>query len=127
MHLRFRGHQPVYEEAQIRIILFSDTPSLTDSRVKAPDILYNKFFFGTPHNLLNFGYHYNLEVKSVDNHIQINQVTYEIHRVYVGGQSAADLLQERLYQDLCVKEPLTEPQSLAYNSASGPVPTKEVT
>ena len=60
------------------------------------------------------------------NRIVINHVTYEVHRVYSGGNSIASLLKDRLRKEFPVSSPLTGQGGGKYNDGSGSILSEEV-
>jgi hypothetical protein len=50
------------------------------------------------------------------NSIEFNQVVYEIHRVYQGKKTAANLVRDRLMESKCQISPLTQPPAVVYNN-----------
>ena len=66
-------------------------------------------------------------VKLNTNNIELNQVVYEIHRVYSGKKTAANLVRERLLESKCQVSPLTQQPEMLYNNTnSGAGMSKEV-
>lgn len=62
------------------------------------------------------------------NTIKLNQATYEIHRVFTGSQSKAEVIGACLAKNKnCQMVPLTVTQTIGYNASSGSVIEKEVT
>ena len=59
------------------------------------------------------------------NHIKLNQVDYELHRVYNGKVTAVNLVRDRLLEVKSHNLPLTEQPTLLYNKHSGTGMSKE--
>ena len=68
------------------------------------------------------------EVKALlqTNKIEIDQVVYEIDRIYCGKKSAALLIEEQLMKAKNQIAPLTNPTIVLYNNDSGAGMSKEV-
>ena len=60
------------------------------------------------------------------NHIELNQVVYEVHRIYKGKKTAANLVRDRLMESKNQIEPLTQQPASMYNIDSGAGMSKEV-
>ncbi|MBQ9717929.1 MAG: hypothetical protein IJV76_08050 [Clostridia bacterium] len=60
------------------------------------------------------------------NHVELNQVVYEIHRIYKGKKTAANLIRDRLIESKSQIEPLTQLPISMYNIDSGTGMSKEV-
>lgn len=60
------------------------------------------------------------------NTIKLNQATYEIHRVFTGSQSKAEVIGACLAKRKnCLMMPLTVTQPVGYNSGGGSAVKKE--
>lgn len=59
------------------------------------------------------------------NSIELNQVVYEVHRVYNGKKTAANLVRDRLMESKCQIQPLTQQPAMLYNMDSGAGMSKE--
>ena len=64
-------------------------------------------------------------VKLNTNNIELNQVVYEVHRVYNGKKTAANLVRDRLMESKCQVSPLTQQHAIVYNIDSGAGMSKE--
>ena len=64
-------------------------------------------------------------VKLNTNNIELNQVVYEVHRVYNGKKTAANLVRERLIESQNQVSPLTQQPAILYNIDSGAGMSKE--
>ena len=64
-------------------------------------------------------------VKLNTNNIELNQVVYEVHRVYNGKKTAANLVRERLIESKNQVSPLTHQPAILYNIDSGAGMSKE--
>ncbi len=60
------------------------------------------------------------------NRIELNQVVYEVHRVYKGKKTAASLIRDRLMESKNQIPPLTQQPTSLYNIDSGAGMSKEV-
>lgn len=60
------------------------------------------------------------------NHIELNQVVYEVHRIYKGKKTIANLVRERLMESKNQIIPLTQYPASMYNNDSGAGMSKEV-
>ena len=64
-------------------------------------------------------------VKLNTNNIELNQVVYEVPRVYNGKKTAANLVRERLIESKNQVSPLTQQPAILYNIDSGAGMSKE--
>lgn len=64
-------------------------------------------------------------VKLNTNNIELNQVVYEVHRVYNGKKTAANLVRDRLLESKYHGLPLTQQPNMLYNIDSGVSMSKE--